>query len=143
MNIKAHVIGATVAAVGFTYIFRNNNGLAVLTGLVSIYAGAVIPDIDCEKHSYIRSKLPKLAKGYSVLQRKYKSSKVGYMTFRHRGALFHSVWSVLFCLLVYMLTDRLIFYGLAVGIFSHHLLDMLTPQGLNYFYPLSNKRIGL
>jgi membrane-bound metal-dependent hydrolase YbcI (DUF457 family) len=142
MNEKGHRVGAFVAGGIFLYCFKNSQGLDVITGLVCIGVGAFIPDLDAE-HSYIRSKLPKLAKWYSGIADKYKGSKVGYMTFRHRGALLHSVWSVLLCLLVYMYTDRLMFYGLAVGIFSHHLLDMLTPAGLNYLYPAVNKRIGL
>lgn len=93
--------------------------------VIGIYIGGFLPDLDAE-YSYIRCKLKLASKLYDLLP---KNS-----WFKHRGRLLHSFWTIIILLTLYHLASNLFILWLAVGIFGHHLADMITPKGLpNYF----------
>ncbi|MBI3033374.1 metal-dependent hydrolase [Candidatus Woesearchaeota archaeon] len=66
---------------------------------------------------------------------------VGYI-FEHRG-IFHTIWPMLF---MFYILNKYFSFDLAasaiMGYFSHLLLDMLTPKGIQLFYPLKLKIRG-
>ena len=78
---------------------------------ILVCAGAVLPDIDT---------------GASFLGKKFKfiSKLLEHRTFTH---------SLLFCLISALVSPYLF-----LGVFSHIVMDMCTPKGVQLFFPLGN-----
>lgn len=115
MNKTGHTVGAVISTCIALYYLENPY---MIPGII---IGNFLPDLDAE-YSYIQTK-----SGFKQIGKVLKFCKV-----KHRGALLHSFLTLLpfiyFCENSFMLS-------LGIGIFSHHVLDMLTPAGLRYFYP--------
>lgn len=134
MNGKQHLIGGISAAILFSLVAHDTNFL-VFIGSVT---GSLIPDIDSEK-SLIKSKV-KVLNLYNAIYNHAKKTKAKKF-FQHRGIIFHSFLTVLFFLALACAFRSNTLFGISIGVFSHHLLDATTPQGLRYyFYPLNRKR---
>jgi membrane-bound metal-dependent hydrolase YbcI (DUF457 family) len=142
------VLGTTIAA---TQYYKIDLGLTDTIGLYTgITVGSFLPDLDAD-YSYFRSKLPIIPTVYTWVQKAVKGIPVLDDIFKHRGALLHSVWTlVILGILMYLtkvyvdpyLTNPYIdiscdgwFIGLILGCVGHHFLDMMTVAGLRYFYP--------
>ena len=142
MNKLGHTVGA-FASIGATayvqYRFRFMVDFkSILILYPAIYVGNFLPDLHAE-YSYIRSKLPIVPSLYTNLQKLLSNTTLSAIT-KHRGALLHSVWTVLaFTLLALLSSSNVAFLGFAIGCFMHHILDMATPAGLRYLYPLRFK----
>lgn len=117
MNKKGHTFGCIAVSCISYYTTKDP---IIIPGII---IGSFLPDLDAE-YSYIRSKLPILAIVYDILPKNNFT--------KHRGALLHSFLTLLIC---YFLNLK----GLCFGILGHHILDMLTPAGLTYFYPFKIK----
>lgn len=124
MNKNMHITAGILFSIGSIY-FRGS-----LDFIPGILIGSVLPDLDAN-YSYIRSKIKIIAKIYDFLPNN--------LIFKHRGLLLHSIWTiVLFSYLNYKY--GYLFGSIAIGCFSHHLLDILTKQGLKkYFWPVCIK----
>lgn len=135
MNKLGHSIGGVVTmglSAALSYKYLHLNWYDYGEGLPAIYVGAFIPDMDAE-HSYIRSKIPVLPKVYTGIQKLFSNTPLNCV-FKHRGLLFHSFYTFLpIGFAGYYTHLYSLFGGLILGILSHHLLDMTTPAGLNYF----------
>lgn len=93
--------------------------------------GAVLPDIDAD-YSTIGHWCPKVSKIYKLLPRNKWT--------KHRGALFHSIFTIIIIFIVINIWNPLgLMNGLFWGVVSHHLLDLVTSQGLDYLYPIRRK----
>ena len=92
----------------------------------------------------IGTMLPDLDNPYSKLGRKVRpvSSLIKFI-FGHRK-LFHSLIfvSLLFFVIYYILDFKLIGIALSVGFVLHLVLDGLTKEGINYFYPFLKFRVS-
>lgn len=128
MNKKGHRIGGTVAtSLTLALLEPGITDGAMLTG--GIMLGALLPDIDAD-YSYINSKFKLISKVYKLIPN-------DNIVFRHRGLLFHSVYTIVLLVLSYKSYGYPWILGLIIGVLSHHILDATTPAGLpNYFYPL-------
>lgn len=100
-----------------------------LWGAIAGSLGAALPDIDHAKSIPARS-----------------IHLVGYVTsktLRHRGPLTHSIWNLLILggfFYFYKETalknlPEVVFLCFIAGIYSHHLLDKFTTQGLRWLWP--------
>lgn len=100
--------------------------------------GGFYPDFDAE-YSYIRSKFKAISKAYTAVQKSVEN--IGFLNnvFKHRGALFHSWITLVPFIILLLITNYSVFYGIAVGILGHHLADMTTPSKLRWLYPLKTK----
>lgn len=129
MDFASHMTGGIILGIGTVYLARKVNiepNTVLLIG--SSILGSLLPDIDHPK-SFIGNKIPILP---SILY-----STVGHRTITH---------SLVFALVVGILAAMFniwIGIGLAVGILSHIILDMLTPMGVAYLYPFNKKKIKL
>ena len=133
MNGKTHLIAGAVLAAGIINFIDFDIGITV-----GILIGSLLPDVDAE-HSTINRLCPPLSFVYKKFHKLSFSTRGNlYLWTRHRGALMHSIWTLVAIFALSMITPSQIkigMYGLALGVFSHHLLDMLTPQGLRWLYP--------
>jgi membrane-bound metal-dependent hydrolase YbcI (DUF457 family) len=127
MTYKKHLAAGVILCIALKDKDISNNVVLLL--------GTVIPDMDA-KYSFIRSKFKIVSKFYDKLPKN--------AIFDHRGALLHSWLTLIPLLLIYSKTSFKMVSFLSIGIFSHHLLDMIGKRGLRYFYP-SRKifRIGV
>jgi membrane-bound metal-dependent hydrolase YbcI (DUF457 family) len=125
MNKNTHIAAGVLTSIGIVYA---GGSLELIPGIM---IGSVLPDLDAN-HSYIRSKVKIIAKIYDFLPNN--------LVFQHRGLLLHSAWTI--ALFSYLnVKYGTIFGGIAIGCLSHHLLDMLTSQGLKkYFWPICAKK---
>ena len=97
--------------------------------LILLLLGSLLPDIDSP---------------YSKLGRKIKPiSGVIKFIFGHRG-FFHSVIPAILIYVVfrYILDMRLIGVALLIGYILHLVIDGLTKEGVNYFYPFVKFRMS-
>lgn len=147
------VIGATLAV---QYCFKINAGVEGLILFPAIYVGSFLPDMDAD-YSYFRSKLPGVSNAYTYIQKKFQNNPDMHMVLKHRGLLFHSVWTLILLAvpaLVLLILPQIGlsgfnlnklgycgFIGLVIGCFGHHLLDMTTPAGLpQYLYGIPTRK---
>ena len=131
MNYKVHTIGAVASSCGVIYL---SNQLGIQSNPMFLISGAIIggliPDIDHPK-----SFLGNIVQPISIIIRE----TLGHRTLTH---------SILFALIVSTITAFInipFAIGLGVGIFSHIILDLLTPHtnGVAFLYPLYKKKINL
>ena len=129
MNKRGHKIGGVIAT-SLTLAVLEPNILdgAMLT--CGIMLGAMLPDIDAD-YSYFNHK-------FRIISKVYKLIPNHNIVFRHRGLLFHSIYTILLLTILYTIFNYKWILGIIIGVLSHHILDMLTPARLpNYFYPLT------
>ena len=97
--------------------------------LVLLVFGSLVPDLD---------------NPYSKIGRKLRPfSNILRFFFGHRG-MFHSILPaiLIFAVFYYILGMELIGIALSVGFMLHLVLDGLTREGVNYFYPLKFRVSG-
>lgn len=134
MEYTIHFAGA-IMATAVTMFVADTVGIAVPPLPIFVYAGAVagglLPDIDT----------PDSAVGKCVRPiARFLKRKIGHRTFTH---------SLLFCALAYPIGTILwrpqFGVGIAIGILSHIILDMLTPgtYGVALFYPFKKGRVTI
>ena len=106
--------------------FLNHGNIYIFFAFVLI--GALLPDIDTPR-SKLGSKLGIF-------------SKLIKMIFGHRGII-HTIWGLLvLCGLFWFFVNRVYGAALAVGFFSHILIDGLTKKGINFLHPFSKMKIA-
>ena len=122
MLFKTHMLFSFIVAL-FTYEYFNLNPILFT---IIVLVSSFIVDIDSTR-SKAGKKLWMLSYPINFL-------------FRHRG-LFHSL---LLWIVVVFLISLVSKYWIAVliGVLSHLILDSLTKQGINFFYPLTFKVKG-
>lgn len=133
MNKTGHSIGCLVMVGTFSYYSKQpwDYTLMAISGII---IGSFIPDIDAD-YSYFNHKCPILPRIFKFIQKVLPENPVT----NHRGALFHSVLT----LIPFIVYHKIPFmFGMGLGIFGHHVLDMTTPAGLRYFFPV-RKKIGI
>ena len=121
---KIHLIAGAAVPIAVSYALDDINW-ALTIGVLSSSFGALIPDIDAD-YSKIRHMLPKVAKLYDKLPKN--------MIFKHRGVLTHSVVTLIPLVYLYYLWSNWVTLGLLMGVFSHHLVDGLSPKGLPRYF---------
>lgn len=154
------------AAIVFTTIITHKYNSEIILGA---FIGGLLPDIDTPK-SMVSDLIPGIDNVWSLIRSFFSSLKVrsqkatsslknGFFKnilkfitnlfafmhdlFKHRGILTHSAITILIILLIKHYNNNLFMYALLIGVISHHLMDLLTDQGLNYLYPLINKKLGI
>jgi inner membrane protein len=120
MLFRTHVVGAIASGILYFQYFNYNYALQyIFTFFTALLLSAILPDIDTPK-SMLGKRVPIL----SWLLR---------LIFGHR-TFFHAIWLPL--LLSILLADFPAFsIGIIIGYGSHLLLDSLTKQGIQPFYP--------
>lgn len=131
MEGRTHVLGAEAACLGLTVpgIYRPETLVAAGGFFIAAGIGALLPDIDT-KHS-------------TVSNEHRVTSFFTRLFFTHRGF----THSLLACGILYVLGMILtgffpvlpVVNGLALGVLSHILLDMLNPMGVCLFFPWKKK----
>lgn len=127
MDYKTHLTGGVAFVIGTVYLSQKVNlNIQPLLLIGGATIGSLLPDIDHPK-SYLGNKVPILP---TLLY-----NTVGHRSLTH-SLLFAAIMSALFGFI-----DISLGIGVFIGIISHILLDMLTPQGVSYLYPFKKKRI--
>lgn len=145
MNYQAHRVGGACASVMVATtmyhatIHEPNTLISVGLAFVGGVIGGLLPDID-HPTSKVGRKVPLISKTINAL-------------FGHRGFTHTLVAGLLFTYFLFLCSTILpdmiqAFFlpfglGLAVGYFSHLLLDMLTVSGIPLFYPIFRKDIRI
>jgi|GEM_PF-7121086 len=130
MNKKGHSVGAAIAS-GLTIYYLKDSYFVEAITVGGVVIGSFWPDLDAE-YSYIKSKLPIIPNVIEFIQKVLPENNITC----HRGALFHSILTLIPFAIFYKVPFVL---GMGIGILGHHLLDMTTPAGLRYFYPYKVK----
>ena len=130
MNKKGHSVGALVVAGAFMYYSKQPIIIELVT-VTGITIGSFLPDLDAE-YSTINSKLPIIPTIFKIIQRILPDNPIT----SHRGALFHSILTLIPFMIFYKYP---LILGIGLGILGHHVLDMTTPAGLRYFFPYKIK----
>ncbi|WP_202079049.1 metal-dependent hydrolase [Caldalkalibacillus salinus] len=127
MNAPTHIVGGVAAAALTVYL----DPIQVYEPLYLYSAaivGSLLPDI-CHPRSMVGRKIPVVSKGVNKF--------FGHRTITH---------SLLFILFIYWGMGHLDFrgaydlqMGLVAGVISHIVLDMITPQGVQFLYPIKSK----
>jgi len=162
MTGRTHVAAALVLATSVTHTYTSEVFLAA-------FIGGLLPDIDTPKSmvsdlipgidnvwNFIRGIFSSLkssaTKSTNSLKKGFFKSIFKFFTliitflhdlFKHWGILTHSAITLIIIELIKFNYNNLFLYSLLLGVISHHILDMLTDQGLNYLYPIINKNLGL
>jgi membrane-bound metal-dependent hydrolase YbcI (DUF457 family) len=127
MTGKTHLLAGVLSIIPAVAV--GEPGLFVIPGCI---IGSVLPDLDAE-YSTFNSWMPGLAKAYKLLPTNAWT--------KHRGALLHSVFTLLVLLGLMVICDPMgLVSGILWGVISHHLLDLLSPKGLDYLYIFRRKR---
>lgn len=134
MNKKGHY-GGFVAAAAVSFIITKDPVLS----FSGAWLGSFIPDVDNDK-SYINAKIYLFRDFYKPIQKLAFKNKHTYNIFKHRGALTHSWLTIAILIILYKyFNDNSFLFGILIGVFIHHILDMFTSHGLRYFYPLKTR----
>lgn len=140
MTHKIGGVAAALATANFIPAFSPDTvglyGTAIFVAASSF--GALLPDVDTDGTI---SQYP----GFNLCHLFFKLFRV-----KHRGVT-HSLPFALTCFALGVVTGKtlgtasfLIGAGITAGVLSHIILDMLTPKGVQLFFPLPIKcRIGL
>lgn len=127
MDYKTHLAGGVALGIGTVYLSQKVNlNIQPLLLVAGAAIGSLLPDKDHPK-SYLGNKVPILP---TLLY-----NTVGHRSLTH-SLLFAAIMGALLGLI-----DIPLFIVMFIGIISHILLDMLTPQGVSYLYPFKTKRI--
>lgn len=139
MNGKAHMLGGLFTGVlTATQITLNPiTGVFIVSGSI---LGSLLPDIDSRK-STINKKIPLVGFIWSKISKisNELNLKVIHDLFTHRGALTHSIWSLIPWVVLFAVFHSGFVLGIAGGVLSHHILDLFSPMHLRYFYPVKRK----
>lgn len=127
MDYKTHLLGGAGMAYATTQIFILDPKQTILLYGFSLL-GSILPDIDHPK-AFISHFVPVIPNLINVA--------VGHRTFTH------SLLFTFICLIIGWMFNPVIGIGLALGIISHILLDLLTPYGVAFLYPFKRDRIIL
>jgi len=129
MTSEAHVIGAVVLGYGIVY-FGKQMGieLQLLYFIGGSWIGGLLPDIDHPKSKFGRKIQPVSTMIFAMF---------GHRTFTH-SLLFIAIIGLTISVLNISLGT-----GLIVGMTSHIILDLITPNtnGVAFLYPFNKKRI--
>jgi membrane-bound metal-dependent hydrolase YbcI (DUF457 family) len=126
MNKKGHSVGAAIVS-ALTIYYMKDDLLTELITISGVVIGSFVPDIDAE-YSTFNKKCPIIPKIFKIIQKILPDNPIT----SHRGALFHSILTLIPFAIFYKVSFVL---GMGLGILGHHLLDMTTPAGLRYFFP--------
>lgn len=127
IDYKAHLTVGIALGIGTVYLSQKANlTIQPLLLIGGSAIGSLLPDIDHPK-SYLGNKVPIIP---TLLY-----TTVGHRSLTH-SLLFAAIMGTLLGLI-----DIPLGIGMFIGIISHILLDMLTPQGVSYLYPFKKKRI--
>lgn len=132
MEYKTHQVAGLLTA-GFI-ICKSQIGFSPvwLQIVLATAVGAALPDIDHSKSTPARA-VP----------------IAGYLTgksLRHRGPVTHSIWSIILTGVGLYFWGRfkpIVNIAMLSGMLSHHFLDMLTGQRLQWLWPLKIKLLPL
>lgn len=128
MKYQTHIAGGIVLGVCASSFFDYPPAPTVIY-YAGILIGSLLPDLDHTK-SFLGKKLRFISKPLFKL--------VGHRT------LTHSLFMIVLGLEMIRLSSyHPMVVGLTLGIISHILLDILTPQGVALLYPFSRKRYKL
>ena len=122
---KTHLaFGFLFGLLSLPYVNENNIYIFFLFVLI----GALLPDIDTP-NSKVGSKVSPL-------------SKIIEKVFGHRGVV-HTLWGmILFCGLFWYFINRPYGVALALGFFSHLLIDGFTKMGINFLHPVGKLHLS-
>jgi len=127
MDYRTHIVGGIGAAYGLTQLVPIElKQVIILYGCCAL--GSILPDID-HPEAFISRFIPIIP--FLI------NKAVGHRTFTH---------SILFATIVFLIVGNYNVEagtGVAVGIVSHILLDMLSPYGVAFLYPFIKKRIKI
>lgn len=133
MNKKGHYGGFVIASAASFIITKDPLCIA------GAWLGSFIPDVDA-KQSHINAKIYLLRDIYKPIQKLSFKTGITYNIFKHRGAFTHSWLTIVMLVTLYKYFNSNSFlFGLLIGVFIHHILDMFTSHGLRYFYPLKTR----
>jgi|SRR3989344_3157904 len=119
MMFRTHLVFSFLLGLLFLKFFSLQNFLLFL---VMVFVASGLPDLDT---------------GKSVISRKTRIVSWIFRIFKHRGIM-HSLFFALLLLLVFLFfNQKEIAFGILVGYGSHLLLDGLTKEGIQLFYPFS------
>ncbi|MEN8906637.1 MAG: metal-dependent hydrolase [Clostridiales bacterium] len=162
MTGRTHAAAAIVLATAITHQYTSEVVLAA-------FIGGLLPDIDTPK-SLVSDLIPGIDNVWNFIKKRFLSIKTssskkanslrkGFLKnilkiisfvftflhdlFKHRGILTHSAITLIIFWIILVKYDNMFMYALFLGIISHHILDMLTNQGLEYLYPIIDKRLGI
>lgn len=111
----------------FTRYIHFGNEAQIIVFFYSVLFGALLPDID-EPESRIGRMAPRFI------------SEAIKAVFEHRG-ITHTLPFILLFLIASVMTVgyiKIVFFGIALGVMSHIIGDMLTKGGINnFFYPFT------
>jgi inner membrane protein len=126
MKGPTHIVGGLAAAAFAVKVLSLHTQEPIIYYSAALF-GSIIPDI-CHPKSMIGRTVPLLSNMLSRL-------------FGHRSI----THSLLFVFLIYWGMEQLAFQGstdfqlgVTVGVISHIILDLLTPQGTKLFYPIKS-----
>lgn len=119
MLTKTHILFAFFLTLVSIELFNPQNQILFLFIIVLF---SVLPDID-EKSSRVG-----------------KKTKLFSFFLKHRGIV-HSFLPLLIIAFLLTVFNSIYLWGVFIGYASHLLLDSLTPQGLNPFYPFLKFRM--
>lgn len=131
MKYKAHTVGAVSLACGIIYLNKKSGvELSSLIFIGGAVLGGLLPDIDHPK-SFLGNVIVPLS---AIIK-----ATVGHRTLTH---------SLLFTAIIGMMISIFnitLGFGIAVGMISHIVLDLLTPKskGVAFLYPFYKRRIKI
>jgi len=126
---KTHFAIGSIVAIGISFIDVN---VGLIAGCM---IGSLVPDIDSPE-SIINSKFPPIGFIWRKMNKySFYLGKHAHNGLKHRGFILHSVWTVVAFLILSIITQSGLCLSLAIGVLSHHALDMITPAGLRCLYP--------
>lgn len=151
--------GSTHLSIGLASatVMANNNIKGVTIFLPFIILGSLLPDIDCNKKSLIKSSkiitlLAVSIVGYLYLHQNNESAQIGIVSTlivsmifsmtKHRS-ISHSLIGLAIlttCISLINITGAAFF---TIGYISHLISDSITVSGIPLFLPFSKKKIGL
>lgn len=132
---KTHKSFATAIALPLmNYIgyfnFSLSNGLMILTGLILVRVGAILPDIDHPKSTIGR---------FFPTTSAYIKKTFGHRSITHSFIGIIIVTVLLYTPLMYLGVSTQYGYWVVLGYISHLISDSLTPTGVKWFYPSKEK----
>ena len=114
--------------------------------LASSWFGSLLPDID-HPTSSASKKFSLLSIPYRILQFLFGKFKATKHFVGHRGITHSLIFAVIPLILMFFVFEnywiKVGLLGMSVGIFSHLIMDMLTPMGVPLFLPLSRRKCRL
>jgi membrane-bound metal-dependent hydrolase YbcI (DUF457 family) len=162
MTGRTHAAAAIVLATAITKEYSSEIVLAA-------FIGGLLPDVDTPK-SLVSDLIPGIDNVWNFIKNTFSSIKTsaskkssvlksGFLKtilkaivfiftflhdlFKHRGILSHSAITLIILWIIMIKFDTMFLYALFLGVISHHILDMLTDQGLEYLYPIVDKKLGI